>query len=87
MILWETWLSRYANQETLMQMTRSQHERGFCKIIKAKIKAWKVAPQAPTYDQDSPPLYDLVAIQKLLPHRYPLLVDKIVHLDKKEFRG
>lgn len=60
----------------------------FAKSMKSKIKAWKAAPQAPTYDQDSPPLYDLVAIQKLLPHRYPfLLVDKIVHLDKKEVVG
>ena len=60
----------------------------FAKSIKAKIKAWKAAPQAPKYDQDSPPLYDLVAIQKLLPHRYPfLLVDKIVHLDKNEVVG
>ncbi|MEC7158719.1 MAG: bifunctional UDP-3-O-[3-hydroxymyristoyl] N-acetylglucosamine deacetylase/3-hydroxyacyl-ACP dehydratase [Bacteroidota bacterium] len=70
--------------------TRPGHSTNvaFAKSIKAKIKAWKAAPQAPTYDQDSPPLYDLVAIQKLLPHRYPfLLVDKIVHLDKKEVVG
>ncbi|MCC5919424.1 MAG: bifunctional UDP-3-O-[3-hydroxymyristoyl] N-acetylglucosamine deacetylase/3-hydroxyacyl-ACP dehydratase [Cyclobacteriaceae bacterium] len=36
----------------------------------------------PYYDETKPPIYDINAISKILPHSYPfLLLDKVIHLD------
>lgn len=52
----------------------------FRDIIKLKGK--------PAYDPDQEPVYDLLKIQQVLPHRYPfLLVDKIIELNSKHVVG
>ena len=44
--------------------------------------------QAPIYDPNKEPLYDINQIRALLPHRYPmLLVDKIIEKGKKHIVG
>ncbi|MCE5331050.1 MAG: bifunctional UDP-3-O-[3-hydroxymyristoyl] N-acetylglucosamine deacetylase/3-hydroxyacyl-ACP dehydratase, partial [Bacteroidales bacterium] len=49
------------------------------KLIRKEIKKQEV--QAPVYDDTVPPVLDINAIRKLLPHRWPfLLVDKIIDI-------
>ncbi len=51
----------------------------FAKILKEQIK--KQAKKGKYFDLESEPLYDTVAIEKMLPHRYPfLLVDKVMNI-------
>jgi UDP-3-O-[3-hydroxymyristoyl] N-acetylglucosamine deacetylase/3-hydroxyacyl-[acyl-carrier-protein] dehydratase len=51
------------------------------------IKKDKLKVKAPPYDINKP-LYDVVGIMKLLPHRYPfLLVDKILYQNDKTVVG
>ncbi len=58
----------------------------FAKIIKGIIKQQKKAGKK--FDLSKPPLYDINAISKMLPHRYPfLLVDKVMDLDEKGIVG
>jgi len=58
----------------------------FAKIIKAEIK--KRQRQAPKFDLDKDPIYDINGIEKILPHRYPmLLVDKIIELSESHVVG
>jgi UDP-3-O-[3-hydroxymyristoyl] N-acetylglucosamine deacetylase / 3-hydroxyacyl-[acyl-carrier-protein] dehydratase len=53
------------------------------KLIRKEIKLKEKHPQPPEYDPNKPPLYDILEIQKRLPHRPPfLLVDKITYMDK-----
>lgn len=53
----------------------------FAKKIKAQIKRLKLKRDAPVYDPNVDPIYDVKGIEKLLPHRHPfLLVDKIIEL-------
>jgi UDP-3-O-[3-hydroxymyristoyl] N-acetylglucosamine deacetylase/3-hydroxyacyl-[acyl-carrier-protein] dehydratase len=53
----------------------------FAKKIKEHIKKNKFKADIPVYDIDQPPLYDVHAIEKILPHRYPfLMVDKIIEM-------
>lgn len=53
------------------------------KIIRKEIK--KQETQAPEYDDTVPPVLDVNAIKKLLPHRWPfLLVDKIIDIKEKK---
>jgi UDP-3-O-[3-hydroxymyristoyl] N-acetylglucosamine deacetylase / 3-hydroxyacyl-[acyl-carrier-protein] dehydratase len=60
----------------------------FGKKIKEHIKKIKNAANVPQYDPNKPPVYDVQAIEKILPHRYPfLLVDKIIQLDTKHVIG
>lgn len=60
----------------------------FAKQIKALIKKTKHNPQPPVYDPNKAPLFDLPAIQNMLPHRSPfLLVDKIISMTDKEVVG
>lgn len=55
----------------------------FAKKIKEHIKKNKYREDIPKYDPNKPALYDINAIEKILPHRYPfLLIDKIVELSK-----
>jgi len=56
----------------------------FARKIKEHIKKHKNKLQIPIYDPSKPPLFDVHAIEKKLPHRYPfLLVDKVIELTEK----
>lgn len=56
----------------------------FARKIKEHIKKNKHRQQIPAYDPSKPPLFDVHAIEKKLPHRYPfLLVDKVIELTEK----
>ncbi|HEY0731452.1 MAG TPA: bifunctional UDP-3-O-[3-hydroxymyristoyl] N-acetylglucosamine deacetylase/3-hydroxyacyl-ACP dehydratase [Chitinophagaceae bacterium] len=56
----------------------------FAKKIKEHIKKYRNKQQVPFYDPSSPPVYDVHAIEKKLPHRYPfLLIDKVIEIDEK----
>jgi UDP-3-O-[3-hydroxymyristoyl] N-acetylglucosamine deacetylase/3-hydroxyacyl-[acyl-carrier-protein] dehydratase len=56
----------------------------FAKKIKEHIKKNKNKQQIPSYDPNKPPLFDVHAIEKKLPHRYPfLLVDKVIEMTDK----
>lgn len=53
----------------------------FAKILKKLVREQKKLRKKPKYDPDAAPIHDTVAITKLIPHRYPmLLVDKIIEL-------
>ena len=56
----------------------------FAKKIKEHIKKHKNKQNIPVYDPNVPPIYDVHAIEKRLPHRYPfLLIDKVIELTDK----
>lgn len=56
----------------------------FAKKIKEHIKKYKHKQQFPEYDPAKPALFDVHAIEKKLPHRYPfLLIDKVIELTDK----
>ena len=56
----------------------------FARKIKEHIKKIRHRQQIPVYDPTKPPVLDVHAIEKKLPHRYPfLLVDKIIELTDK----
>jgi UDP-3-O-[3-hydroxymyristoyl] N-acetylglucosamine deacetylase/3-hydroxyacyl-[acyl-carrier-protein] dehydratase len=56
----------------------------FARKIKEHIKKYKHRQHFPQYDPSKPPLYDIHAIEKKLPHRYPfLLIDKVIELNEK----
>jgi UDP-3-O-[3-hydroxymyristoyl] N-acetylglucosamine deacetylase/3-hydroxyacyl-[acyl-carrier-protein] dehydratase len=56
----------------------------FAKKIKEHLKKFKNKAAIPVYDPNQPPVYDIHAIEKKLPHRYPfLLIDKVIHLDER----
>jgi len=58
----------------------------FAKVLKEQIK--KQAKQGKFFDLEKEPLYDIVAIEKMLPHRYPfLLVDKILDITEDSIVG
>jgi len=58
----------------------------FAKVLKEQIK--KQAKQGKFFDLEKEPLYDIVAIEKMLPHRYPfLLVDKILEISEDSIVG
>ena len=58
----------------------------FAKIIKSEIKKRK--KKAPNFNLHSKPVYDIQGIEKILPHRYPmLLVDKIIELSQTHVVG
>ncbi|HVF97880.1 MAG TPA: bifunctional UDP-3-O-[3-hydroxymyristoyl] N-acetylglucosamine deacetylase/3-hydroxyacyl-ACP dehydratase [Flavisolibacter sp.] len=57
----------------------------FAKKIKEHLKKFKNKTAVPPYDPNKPPVYDIHAIEKKLPHRYPfLLIDKIISINAKE---
>lgn len=57
----------------------------FAKKIKEHLKKFKNKAAIPAYDPTKPPVYDIHAIEKKLPHRYPfLLIDKVISLTEKE---
>jgi UDP-3-O-[3-hydroxymyristoyl] N-acetylglucosamine deacetylase/3-hydroxyacyl-[acyl-carrier-protein] dehydratase len=56
------------------------------KIIRKEIKKQEV--QSPIYDDTIPPVLDVNAIRKLLPHRWPfLMVDKVIEMRDKVIVG
>jgi UDP-3-O-[3-hydroxymyristoyl] N-acetylglucosamine deacetylase/3-hydroxyacyl-[acyl-carrier-protein] dehydratase len=56
----------------------------FAKKIKDHIKKYKHRQDIPKYDPSKPPILDIHAIEKVLPHRFPfLLVDKVIELSDK----
>ncbi len=56
----------------------------FAKKIKEHLKKKKFKVEAPSYDPNKPPVYDIHAIERILPHRYPfLLLDKIIEITDK----
>ncbi len=51
----------------------------FARLVRKELRKHEV--QAPIYDPTRPPVFDNIAIRKLLPHRYPFqLVDKVVEI-------
>ncbi|HEX8314433.1 MAG TPA: bifunctional UDP-3-O-[3-hydroxymyristoyl] N-acetylglucosamine deacetylase/3-hydroxyacyl-ACP dehydratase [Flavisolibacter sp.] len=57
----------------------------FAKKIKEHLKKFKNKVPVPLYDPNKPPVYDIHAIEKKLPHRYPfLLIDKVISLNARE---
>ena len=57
-------------------------------FIKEHIKKKRKSPDIPVYDPNIEPLFDLTAIENVLPHRYPfLLVDKIIDLSDSHVVG
>lgn len=60
----------------------------FAKMIKALIKKEKRNPPAPKYNPNEEPLFNIMDIHKLLPHRAPfLLVDKVISMTETEVVG
>ncbi|MFN4082081.1 MAG: bifunctional UDP-3-O-[3-hydroxymyristoyl] N-acetylglucosamine deacetylase/3-hydroxyacyl-ACP dehydratase [Bacteroidia bacterium] len=60
----------------------------FGKKIKALIKKTRAKANVPKYDPNKAPFYDINAISKILPHKYPfLLVDKILEMGKNHVVG
>lgn len=58
------------------------------KVLRKLYKQSQQQPEVPEYDPTQPPLYDINAIKKLLPHRSPfLLVDKILRMDATSVVG
>lgn len=56
------------------------------KKIRQELKKQEV--QAPVYDDSVPPLLDIVAIRKMLPHRWPIqMVDKIIEIRERTIIG
>jgi UDP-3-O-[3-hydroxymyristoyl] N-acetylglucosamine deacetylase / 3-hydroxyacyl-[acyl-carrier-protein] dehydratase len=53
------------------------------KLLQKIIKKDSMKPVPPVYDPNVPPVFDIIEIQKRLPHRPPfLLIDKITYLDE-----
>ncbi len=60
----------------------------FARKLKQYIKKNKHLSDIPVYDPNQPPVYDIVQIEKSLPHKYPfLLVDKIIDMNDTEVVG
>jgi UDP-3-O-[3-hydroxymyristoyl] N-acetylglucosamine deacetylase / 3-hydroxyacyl-[acyl-carrier-protein] dehydratase len=60
----------------------------FAKLIKKMIKKDKAAPSFPQFDLNKPPLFDILQIQKLIPHRPPFLfLDKVLEMSDNHVVG
>lgn len=58
------------------------------KTIRKMARKEAMKPQIPKYDPNKPPLYDILQIRNILPHRPPfLLIDKILHMDQNTITG
>lgn len=58
----------------------------FARIIKDEIKKKEKAP--PKFDLSAEPIYNISEIEKILPHRYPmLLIDKVIELSETHVVG
>jgi UDP-3-O-[3-hydroxymyristoyl] N-acetylglucosamine deacetylase / 3-hydroxyacyl-[acyl-carrier-protein] dehydratase len=70
--------------------TRPGHHSNveFARMIKDLLKKTKKAETVPVIDLNKPPLYDIVKIQKVLPHRPPfLLIDRILEMSDHHVVG
>ncbi len=70
--------------------TRPGHQANveFAKMIRCEIKKCSNKPVVPEYNPAEEPVFDINAIKKMLPHRYPfLLVDKIIDLQENYIVG
>jgi UDP-3-O-[3-hydroxymyristoyl] N-acetylglucosamine deacetylase/3-hydroxyacyl-[acyl-carrier-protein] dehydratase len=60
----------------------------FAKKLKKLLKKSRSGKNVPKYNPNTPPLFDIDAIQKILPHRQPfLLVDKIIEMSATHVVG
>lgn len=60
----------------------------FAKLVRKEIKRRQLKTEAPFYDPEAEPVYDINAIKGFLPHRPPfLLVDKIIDLKERTIVG
>jgi UDP-3-O-[3-hydroxymyristoyl] N-acetylglucosamine deacetylase/3-hydroxyacyl-[acyl-carrier-protein] dehydratase len=60
----------------------------FTKLLKKKLVEQRKLKGRPKVDPDQPALFDVEAIRRLLPHRYPfLLVDKIIEMSENHIVG
>lgn len=60
----------------------------FAKVVRKEIKRRQLKMDAPAYDPEATPVFDINDIKKLLPHRPPfLLVDKIIDVQEKNIVG
>ncbi len=60
----------------------------FAKLLKRKLMEQRRLWGVPRYNPDKEPLFDIISISRLLPHRYPfLLVDKILELSDTHVVG
>jgi len=60
----------------------------FARILREHIRNEKKLAGVPQYDPNTPPLFDINAIKRLLPHRPPfLLVDKILEMNSEHVIG
>jgi UDP-3-O-[3-hydroxymyristoyl] N-acetylglucosamine deacetylase/3-hydroxyacyl-[acyl-carrier-protein] dehydratase len=58
------------------------------KIIRKMARKEAMKPQIPKFDLNKPPLYDILQIRNILPHRPPfLLIDKILSMDENSIVG
>lgn len=60
----------------------------FAKVLKKKYIEQRKLKGKPKVNFNAPPVFDINAVKKMLPHRYPfLLVDKVVELTEKHVVG
>ena len=60
----------------------------FARILRQMAKKVKAKGDVPVYNPNVKPVMNIVDIEKTLPHRNPfLLVDKVIHIDKKKVVG
>jgi UDP-3-O-[3-hydroxymyristoyl] N-acetylglucosamine deacetylase/3-hydroxyacyl-[acyl-carrier-protein] dehydratase len=60
----------------------------FARLLKKELMEQRKLRGKPKYDPNAEPLFDTVAIQRRLPHRYPfLMVDKIIELTETSIVG
>jgi UDP-3-O-[3-hydroxymyristoyl] N-acetylglucosamine deacetylase / 3-hydroxyacyl-[acyl-carrier-protein] dehydratase len=60
----------------------------FAKMIKKMIKKEQTTERIPVFDPNRPPVYDIIQIQKMLPHRPPFLfIDRIIEMSDTHVVG
>ena len=60
----------------------------FTKVLKRKLVEQRKLKGRPRFDPDQPAIFDIEAIRKMLPHRYPfLLVDRIIEMTENTIVG
>jgi UDP-3-O-[3-hydroxymyristoyl] N-acetylglucosamine deacetylase/3-hydroxyacyl-[acyl-carrier-protein] dehydratase len=65
-----------------------QGNASLVKHLKKELIEFKKLKNKPSYDPTKEPIFDLIGVRELLPHRYPfLLVDKIIELSEKQVVG
>jgi UDP-3-O-[3-hydroxymyristoyl] N-acetylglucosamine deacetylase/3-hydroxyacyl-[acyl-carrier-protein] dehydratase len=70
--------------------TRPGHQSNneFARALRQVMKKAALQKEIPTYNPNTPPLFDINEVKRRLPHRYPfLLVDKVIHMDDKSVVG